>query len=260
MTTLTVTGASVIIDAHAILDDVSLSFRPGEVTAIIGPNGAGKSTLLGVASGTIKPTRGHIRIGSSDLHRLSAKDAARRRAVMPQDVTVAFPFTVREVVAMGRTAWGTSAAANDEIVSETLDLTELRQFADREITTLSGGERQRVALARIIAQSTPIGPESILLLDEPTAAMDISHAETTLRIMQGVAAQGAAVGIVVHDLDAAASYADTIVVMSQGRIEAVGTSAEVCTPELLSAVYRTPINAFTHNGHVRVLPSRPRET
>lgn len=256
MTTLTLTNTSVIINHRTILDAVSLAFEPGNVTAIIGPNGAGKSTLLSVCAGHIRPTYGSVRIGASDVSRLGSKQAARKRAVMPQDVTVAFPFTVREVVAMGRTSSGTTSKQDAKIVTETLRATELTRFADREITTLSGGERQRVALARIIAQATPIGPTSILLLDEPTSAMDISHAEATLRIMRHVAAQGAAVGIVVHDLDAAASYADTIVLMSDGKIEAIGPPSQVCTPNQLSKVYATPIDVISHGDGLRVLPQR----
>src|SRR5699024_12820293 len=103
---------------------------------------------------------------------LIVRGSAHRRAVMPQDSAVAFPFTVREVVAMGRTAWNTSVEKNTEIVDDTLRLVELAELADREVTTLSGGERQRVALARVIAQATPIHAGSVLLFDEPTSAMD----------------------------------------------------------------------------------------
>src|SRR5699024_7280735 len=174
---LRVARASVLIGNRAILDDVSLRLAPGSVTAIIGPNGAGKSTLLGVCSGALKPHPGSVRIGETELRELSVKEAARRRAVMPQDVTVAFPFTVRDVVAMGRTPWGTSAKEDADIVTATLQQCELEEFAEREITSLSGGERARAALARVIAQATPITRASVILLNEPTAAMDIAHAE-----------------------------------------------------------------------------------
>ena len=172
---LRVARASVLIGNRAILDDVSLRLAPGSVTAIIGPNGAGKSTLLGVCSGTLKPNPGSVHIGETELRELSVKEAARRRAVMPQDVTVAFPFTVRDVVAMGRTPWGTPAKEDADIVTATLQQCELEEFAEREITSLSGGERARAALARVIAQATPITRASVILLDEPTAAMDIAR-------------------------------------------------------------------------------------
>lgn len=253
---LHVHAATVLAGGRAILDDVSLHLTSGAVTAIIGPNGAGKSTLLGVCSGGLKPDQGTVHIGGVDLRRLSVKEAARRRAVMPQDVTVAFPFTVRDVVAMGRTPWATTAKENEEIVTATLHLSGLTAFAEREVTNLSGGERARVALARVIAQATPISADSVLLLDEPTAAMDISHAEATMRLMRTLAGKGAAVGIVVHDLDAAASYADRVVLMSKGRIRATGTPREVCTAELLSEVYATPIDVVDREGGIRVFPRR----
>lgn len=254
---LRVARASVLIGNRAILDEVSLHLAPGSVTTIIGPNGAGKSTLLGVCSGALKPNSGRVHIGETELRELSVKEAARRRAVMPQDVSVAFPFTVRDVVAMGRTPWGTSAKEDADIVTDTLRLCELGDFAEREITSLSGGERARAALARVIAQATPITSASVILLDEPTAAMDIAHAEATMRLLRTLARQGAAIGIVVHDLDAAASYADEVVLMSQGRVRASGPAAEVCTARVLSEVYETPIDVVEVEGGVRVLPRRP---
>ncbi|WP_082418182.1 heme ABC transporter ATP-binding protein [Flaviflexus massiliensis] len=249
--------ASVVYDGHAVLDRASLSFTPGKVTAIIGPNGAGKSTLLNVGAGHLQPSSGSVTLDGRDIKSFTTKEAARRRAVMPQDVTVAFPFTVREVVAMGRTPWDTPTTDNDEIVDAALDLTDLDPFTDREMTTLSGGERQRVALARIIVQAAPIGPQSILLLDEPTAAMDIGHAEETLSLTRRLASQGATVGVVIHDIDAALSYADQVVLMSHGKIDIVGPAAEVCTAEALTRVYNTPIDVISVGGSMRVLPKRP---
>ncbi len=254
---LRVARASVLIGNRAILDDVSLRLAPGSVTAIIGPNGAGKSTLLGVCSGTLKPNPGSVHIGETELRELSVKEAARRRAVMPQDVTVAFPFTVRDVVAMGRTPWGTPAKEDADIVTATLQQCELEEFAEREITSLSGGERARAAHARVIAQATPITRASVILLDEPTAAMDIAHAEATMQLLRTLARQGAAIGIVVHDLDAAASYADEVVLMSQGRVRASGPPDQVCTARVLSEVYETPIDVVEYAEGVRVLPRRP---
>ncbi|QGH70908.1 heme ABC transporter ATP-binding protein [Pseudactinotalea sp. HY158] len=256
MAALALAGVSVSIGGARILDDVSVAFAPGLVTALIGPNGAGKSTLLSVAAGYLAPDRGSVTLGGEELARIPVRRAAQLRAVMAQDSTVAFPFTVREVVAMGRTPWNTTPGDDDAIVSRVLHLTELTEFADREITTLSGGERQRAAFARVLAQAMPVHEASVLLLDEPTAAMDIAHAESTLRLARGIAARGAAVGIVVHDLDAAASYGDHLVLMDRGRVHAAGPVREVCTPELLSGVYRTPIDVLEHAGRVRIAPSR----
>lgn len=254
---LVVTDAAVTRGGAEILRDVTVEFPAGLVTAIIGPNGAGKSTLLSVAAGDCRPQRGEARLGGQAVAGLSARALARRRAVMPQNSAVAFPFTVREVVAMGRIAWGTSPAVDDEIVSSALDIAGITSFAERVITTLSGGEHQRVAFARVIAQAMPVGEGSVILLDEPTAAMDIAHAEATLRTARELAAHGAAVGIVLHDLDAAAAYADRVVLMAGGRVMAVGDVATVCAAQTLSHVYGTPIETFVHGERLRVAPARP---
>lgn len=252
---LAVTEATVRIGAATILDAVSIAVPPSSMTVIIGPNGAGKSTLLAVAAGERRPTSGVVRLGGDAITRLSARQLARRRAVMPQDTTVAFPFTVREVVAMGRTAYG-DRAENDAIVDETLSVAELVAFQDRPVNTLSGGEQQRVALARVIAQATPIGEDSVILLDEPTAAMDIAHAEVTLHLARDLARRGAAVVAVLHDLDAAAAYADRVILMDRGRVRQVGTVAEVCTARALTEVYGTPIEVYPRDGRLRVAPAR----
>ncbi|WP_235934237.1 heme ABC transporter ATP-binding protein [Paramicrobacterium chengjingii] len=248
--------AQVTLEKNLILNDVSLAFRPGVVTAIIGPNGAGKSTLLGVAAGTVKPDAGTVALGGRDIRRLSAKHAARSRAVMPQDTAVAFPFSVREVVVMGRSAWNEHAATSETIAFHALDSAGLLHVAEREITTLSGGEKQRVAFARVIAQATPVTPDSVILLDEPTSAMDIAHAEATLTLARNLAGQGAAVGVVLHDIDAAAAYADHVVLMQDGRVRASGSVSDVCASEVLSEVYGTPIDVFERDGRRHVGPVR----
>jgi len=253
---LRISHARVTLEKQTILDDVSLSFRPGRVTVVIGPNGAGKSTLLGVAAGTTRVDAGEVTLGGQDIRHVSAKRAARMRAVMPQDTSVAFPFTVREIVMMGRSAWSESAAASEQVADEALRSAGLGAMADREITTLSGGERQLVAFARVIAQATPVTESSVVLLDEPTAAMDIAHAESALTLARSLAARGAAVGIVLHDIDAAAAYADDLVLMHRGRVHAAGSVADVCVPGILSRVYGTPIDVFERDGRLHVTPVR----
>lgn len=259
MATLTVSGATVEAGRSTILQDADLTLRSGEVTVIIGPNGAGKSTLLAVAAGERRPQRGSVDLDGDDLTSLSVKELAKRRAVMPQDTAVAFPFTVREVVAMGRTVWHESAATADALAMDALQRIGLASFANRTITTLSGGEHQLIAFARVIAQITPVTTDSVVLLDEPTAAMDVAHAEAALSMARDLADQGAAVGIVLHDLDAAAAYADRLVLLSEGRVRSTGPVTEVCDEVLLSEVYAAPIEVYNHNGNVRVAPRRRRQ-
>lgn len=256
MAALEVTGATVEVGGTAILDDADLRLNRGEVTIVIGPNGAGKSTLLAVAAGERRAQAGEVKIDGVALGDLSVAELAKRRAVMPQDTTVAFPFTVREVVAMGRTVWNDRPGAADAVAMEALETIGLAGFADRAITTLSGGETQLVAFARVIAQVTPVGESSVVLLDEPTAAMDVAHAEATLVTARLLASQGAAVGIVLHDLDAAAAYADRLVLMHQGCVRRTGTVGDVCVEALLSEVYGSPIEVYDHAGAIRVAPRR----
>lgn len=253
---LTLKDVTVSIGGKKIIESVSLELHPGEVTAIIGPNGAGKSTLLSAASGHLRPTTGLVLLGEKPTANYKPAHAARIRAVMAQESGVAFSFTVREVVAMGRTPWVKEKANDDAAINEALDLTDIQHLAERDVTTLSGGERQRTALARVIAQATPVNEASVVLLDEPTSAMDVAHAEATLRLARDLAARGAAVGVVLHDLDAAASYADRLVLMDRGQIRAVGSVREVATAELLSQVYNTEVEVFEFGGRLRVSPLR----
>lgn len=254
---LDVKDATVAIEGREILSHVDLPLAPGRVTAVIGPNGAGKSTLLAVAAGHLKPTAGTVWLGSTEARKVHHAVAARTRAVMPQDSTVAFAFTVQEIVEMGRTPWRKLKTDDEGAVQAALDLTGLASLAERDITTLSGGERQRAALARVIAQATPVGSGSVILLDEPTSAMDVAHTESALALMRELASRGAAVGVVLHDLDAAASYADQLVLLEKGRVRASGTPAEVCQADVLSEVYGTDVEVIHAGGRLRVGPLRP---
>jgi iron complex transport system ATP-binding protein len=248
---------TVAVEGREILSRVSLPLEPGKVTAVIGPNGAGKSTLLSVAAGHLRPTACSVWLGEVEARKVHHAEAARRRAVMPQDSSVAFAFTVREIVEMGRTPWRRLKTDDEGAVRAALELTGLAHLAERDITTLSGGERQRAALARVIAQATPVTDGSVILLDEPTSAMDVAHTESALAVMRELASRGAAVGVVLHDLDAAASYADTLVLLEHGRVRAVGSPSEVCDPEVLSEVYGTRVEVIHAGGRLRVGPLRP---
>ncbi|MFB9774871.1 heme ABC transporter ATP-binding protein [Brevibacterium otitidis] len=256
-TVLTVSDVSVSYDdRRAVLDGIDLTVRAGEVLALVGPNGAGKSTLLGVITGDVETASGDVTICSQPAHAWNARELAMRRAVLLQQVDVAFPFSVLEVVEMGRAPWQrTSAARDDErIVTAVLDRTETTPFAARTFTSLSGGERSRVALARVLAQAAPI-----LLLDEPTAAMDIRHQELVLSTARQYAATGSAVVVVLHSLDLAGAYADRIALLHQGRITADGTPCEVLTAERISVAYDHPVTVFTDpvSGSPLVVPVRP---
>lgn len=255
---ITVEDVTVTISGKKLLDAVSITARTGEVLGLIGPNGAGKSTLLNVLTGDVVRDSGTVRINGLDPATASPVEMARTRAVMLQDVSVAFSFLVRDIVEMGRRPWGalSNTARDIAVVDAALAATGVTHLQEREITTLSGGERARVALARVLAQQTPV-----VLLDEPTAAMDIGHQEQTLGLARALAREGAAVIIVLHDLNAAADYCDRIVCLSQGRVAAAGLVQEVYTSEVLSAVYQWPIAVDTlihedGTAHIRTRPKR----
>ncbi len=241
--------------ATKMLDDVDITIAAGELVAIAGPNGAGKSTLLGVLSGDLDPSAGEVWLDGRPLRDWSSAERAMRRAVMAQREEIAFAFSVGEVVEMGRAPWtGTSRAERDDAeIAAALQLAEVADLVDRYVVSLSGGERARVAFARALAQST-----DVLLLDEPTASLDIRHQELVLRVARTRARAGAAVAVVLHDLGLAAAYGDRVLLLSEGRVVADGRPSEVLRPELLSSVYRQEIEVWPHpgTGEPLVLPAR----
>ncbi|MGO1051046.1 heme ABC transporter ATP-binding protein [Crossiella sp. CA198] len=255
----TVVAEAAAIDVHLggqrILHRVDLAARTGEVLALLGPNGAGKSTLLAALAGDVTPTAGQVLVHGKPLAGYRPRELAVRRAVLPQQVLLSFPFTVAEVVEMGRAPWaGTPAAEQDEqAIAEAMRETEVAGFAHRRFPSLSGGERARVALARVLAQRA-----GLLLLDEPTAALDLRHQEAVLRIAKRRAEAGDAVVVVLHDLGLAAAYADRVALLSGGELAAAGDPAEVLTGELLSRVYRHEVEVLAHprTGAPLVLPRR----
>lgn len=248
-------SVSVDIDGRRILDDVSLDVRAGELLSIAGPNGAGKSTMLNAVTGDVELSGGEIRLFGAPAAIWDDVELAMRRSVLLQSVDVTFPFTVDDIVRMGRSPWeGTAAESDDDmIVSGAMDMTEVTPLADRVYTSLSGGERGRAAFSRVLAQAAPI-----LLLDEPTAAMDIRHQEMLMRLGREYAAAGCAVVVIVHALDAAAAWSDRVALLDHGRIRALGTPEEVFTSAMLSDVYQCPIEVVPRaGGGLIVLPERP---
>lgn len=244
------------IDERAILNDISLDVRAGEVLALVGPNGAGKSTLLNAITGDAPLSAGSISLFGLPLAAWDATELAMRRSVLLQSVDVTFPFDVEQIVRMGRSPWdGTAQETDDDmIVASAMAMTEVKPLADRVYTSLSGGERGRAAFARVLAQAAPV-----LLLDEPTAAMDIKHQEMLMRIGRQYAAAGCAVVVIVHALDAAAAWSDRVALLDHGRMRAVGAPERVLTSALLSEVYQCPIDVLPHpDGGLIIVPQRPR--
>jgi iron complex transport system ATP-binding protein len=251
-------GVTVSRGSRAVLHDIDLAVAAGEVVAVVGPNGSGKSSLVSAVAGDLSDIHGSIQIDGEAISSWTPLEAAMRRAVLTQQSSVAFPFTVGSVVAMGRAPWaGTDRELDDvEAIDTAIDAMEVRHLAGRPFTTLSGGERARVALARVLAQTT-----AVLMLDEPTAALDIRHQELVLHVARQRAAQGVAVLVVLHDLAVAAAHADRIVVLDAGRIVADAPPTEVLEPGLLGRVYDWPIEVIRHpvDGALLVQPDRRTE-
>jgi iron complex transport system ATP-binding protein len=240
---------------RTVLSEVSLGLDAGEVVAVVGPNGAGKSTLVSVLAGDLAPASGVATVDGRPVGQWRPKELALRRSVLPQHTAVAFPFTVAQVVAMGRAPWARTSSADEDAdaIAEAMSVTEVTGFADRTFGTLSGGERARVALARVLAQRTPV-----LLLDEPTAALDLRHQDLVLSVATARAAAGCGVLAVLHDLNLAAAYADRVAVVAGGRLRACGPPTEVLTAGLLTEVYHREVEVMAHprTGSPLVLPVR----
>ncbi len=218
-----------------ILRGISLEFQLGQMAAIVGPNGAGKSTLMSVLSGFRDDYEGRCTFRDVEIRKWKKRDLGRQMTFIPQMIRLEFPFTAEQVVFMGRTphCHGLFESQDDrEAVRKAMEVTETTGFAQREFRELSGGERQRVVLAGALAQEP-----SVLLLDEPTTFLDLKHQINTYSLLQKLARDGIAVVAVTHDLNLAASYADRMIVMSQGRIAADGEPEQVLTAPMLEEVF-----------------------
>ncbi len=251
----TVRGKSLVARAN-------ITLRPGKLVVLVGPNGAGKSTLLRLLSGELAPTTGAVRLDDRDLQGFEVGELAGRRAVVPQSTALSFPFSVLEVVMLGVTVPGFDVSRPRAVraARDAIETVGLRGFEERFYTQLSGGERQRVHIARALCQlgmaQAPAGATSYLLLDEPTANLDFGHQAIVLGEARRQARLGRAVLAVLHDLNLAAAYADEIVLMSAGRVAAVGRAVSVLRDDLLSEVYGCVVrtNVTPTDGTPYLLP------
>lgn len=215
-----------------VLEACTLEVRAGELLAVAGPNGSGKSTLLAGLAGLLEPAAGRVTLDGAGLARLGQREIAQRVAYVPQEAGEGQAFTVREMVWMGRFARETGWPADAAAVADAMELADVSSLADRLYTRLSGGERQRVRLARALA-----GQASILLLDEPASALDLSHAGSLMELCGSLARSGRAVVMALHDLNAAMQHADRVALLHRGRMVCIGGALEVLTPERISAVF-----------------------
>ena len=240
------------------VDNVRLMLPPGSITALIGPNGAGKSTLLRSLNGQLRPTTGQVLLNDEPIEKLGRLAIAKQIAVVAQEAELRFPITVLEFVLGGRfvwatnTGWGWESERDLQVAAEVLKETELTKLSGRLMNELSGGERQRAVLARALATEAPV-----LLLDEPTANLDLSHQATLLSLVRNRCDEQAASALVVtHDINLAAQFSDVIVLMKFGKAIKTGKTSEVFTPELLHDVFDVDVLVDAHpvSGAPRVTP------
>lgn len=231
-----------------VLEDIDVDVARGDMVALVGPNGAGKSTLLRLMLGARVPDRGEVRYNGRPLSSWQRKELAAEIGVVPQLESLTFPVTVRELVAMGRYPhlglW-TPERARDRVATEqALQRCDLGELIDRPVSTLSGGERQRARIARALAQEP-----ATLVLDEPTAALDVRHEMAIFELLSRICRDsGATVLMVTHNLNLAARYADRLVLLHRGRIIAAGAPADVMQQSVLESVYQWPLTVTPHPG------------
>jgi len=244
VTLLAARSLRVVYGEREVLHGIDLEVRAGEILALLGPNGAGKTTLLRALAAVIKPAGGEITLDGRAAHTLTRAEFARTVAVVPQDVPSAPGFTVREVVAMGRaphqSAWLRERAEDTEAVARALRRCALEDLEGRLFSALSGGERKRVLLAQALAQSP-----RVLLLDEPSAFLDLRHAVLLFDLAREEARAGVAVAAIVHDLGLAARYADRAAILVEGAIVAEGPPRDVLEESRVTAAFGVPIRRLS---------------
>jgi iron complex transport system ATP-binding protein len=237
---------NVTLAGRLVLRDVTLSLSPGHLVALVGPNGAGKTTLLRALAGLV-PSSGVIDVGGAALSSLSLRQRARRFAYLPQGHLVHWPLPARDIVALGRYPHGATdparlTAGDAEAVLRAMQAADVVEFGDRRVTELSGGERSRVALARVLAVEAPV-----ILADEPTSSLDPRHQIDVMKALRAAADKGTLVMVVTHDLGLAARFADTVLVLSDGRLVSQGAPTDALSERIMGDVFR--ISAYRAEYH-----------
>jgi iron complex transport system ATP-binding protein len=256
-TALRMTGVTAGYGAKQVLREVSCDVGEGDFLGLIGPNGSGKTTLLRVLSGAIPVSAGGVRVRGDDVGSLRRRELSRLMAFVPQLLDVPAAFTVAEFVALGRTpyvasGWSRLSARDRAVMDEAMDMTDVRRLADSLLDELSAGEKQRAVVAMALAQEP-----RILLLDEPTAHLDIQHAWRLLEIVHRLnRARSMTVVFSSHDLNLAAEFCSHLLLLEKGRVAAYGTPSDVMKADVLSRVYEHPLEVFRTPGRTLIAPQR----
>ncbi len=232
----------------ALLRNIDFQLEPGATLGLVGPNGAGKSSLLHCVAGGLPISSGAIALGGTPLENWPQLQRARCLAMQTQHASLNFPFSVEEVVLLGRIPHASGFAADRAILEEVLEATDTAELRERRYTRLSGGERQRVQLARAVAQlwREEDAAGRLLLLDEPSAALDPAHQRMVMNVVARIAASGCAVIIASHDFNLLSAHVDQVLVMREGRQHACGSPREVLTEELFDEIFQVPVRIVAH--------------
>ena len=243
------------IGKKTILEDCSLRLEPGKFMAVVGPNGAGKTTLLKIIAGETRQYKGKVDLEGKPLSEYKARELSKLRAILSQYTLVSFPFTVEQVIEIGRYAHRSTSVENSAIISEAMELTQTTAFKGRTYQTLSGGEMQRVQLARVIAQLRDGTPASkYLLLDEPTSSLDLAQQQGLLSLAKTFCHQHFAVMAILHDLNLAAQYADEILFLKNGKTMAYGPIKQVLTQDVIERTFEHPVTLLENDGQMVIVP------
>ena len=250
---LTAQGLSVRLAGRVVLRDVSLALSSGHLVALVGPNGAGKTTLLRALAGLV-PSDGEIRVRGEALSSLPLRARARRFAYLPQGHLMHWPLPARDIVALGRYPHGATdparlTAKDAEAVLRAMQAADVTEFSERRVTELSGGERSRVALARVLAVEAPV-----ILADEPTSSLDPRHQIDVMKTLRTASDRGGLVIVVTHDLGLAARFADTVLVLSDGRLVSQGAPAEALSEQVMAEVFRISAYRAEHQREAVIVP------
>jgi iron complex transport system ATP-binding protein len=250
---LTAQGLSVRLAGRIVLRDVSLALSKSHLVALVGPNGAGKTTLLRALAGLV-PCEGTIHVGGDVLSTLALRERARRFAYLPQGHVVHWPLPARDIVALGRYPHGATDPAHltpkdAEAVTRAMRAADVTDLGERPVTELSGGERGRVALARVFAVEAPV-----ILADEPTSSLDPRHQLDVMETLRMAADSGTLVIVVTHDLGLAARFADTVLVLSEGRLVSQGNASQALTDRVMADVFRVSAYRAEYRQEAVIVP------
>ena len=243
------------IGSRTILRDCSLELRPGKFTAVVGPNGAGKTSLLRILSGEDKDYNGTIEINGASIRRMPVSTLSRMRAVLPQQTNINFPFTTEQIVEIGRHAHKCSSTENIAVINRAMEHTDTTRFKGRLYSSLSGGEQQRVQMARVIAQiTTNESANRYMMLDEPTASLDIAQQHLLLSLARQMCNEKIGVLAILHDLNLAIQYADDILLLRNGHSIGYGQVDEVISEDIIEETFGHPVKMIMNDGLPLIIP------